>query len=164
MVLLAMALGCDGCPRPEDDLEPNDTLDEATRLEHAVPVEGRVVQDNADVFAFESDTQYIDQWTLVPRMHGMDENCVTFTMHAPDRTLLFEESFFECPGRTVGDADSQNGVTLRVRADGAYDLYVDVAVVGQRGDYYLTLIELAQSDNAFAFSWDYELTATHGQI
>ena len=42
--------GCPGFPRPEDDLEPNDTIGTATELMLGVPITARVVQGNPDVF------------------------------------------------------------------------------------------------------------------
>ena len=152
--LIVGLCSCSRCPRPEDDLEPNDTFEEATPLTEGEPVEGRVVEDNLDVFSFAVDAAGTLRYTLESRAE--DEHCATFVVTGPADVTLFDEDYFECPPFQRVETHA-SGATLTSDLAGDYVLLVPAATTGT---YYLTLEELAQSDNQFAFSWDYRLVVT----
>lgn len=152
IVLFPLVLG--GCPRPEDSLEPNDSPSTATRLMLGVPTQGRVIQGNRDVFVVAAGPNV----TLVFEMTSLgeeEEDCVAFSLIAPDGTTLYEDHRLYC----------RAGVELPTQVDGAgltqeegigYELSAPAAAAG---DYVLTLTELGEVDNLFDYSWQYRITA-----
>lgn len=153
--LLALPLcGCPRFPRPEDNLEPNNTRETATELEAGVPVEARAVQGNTDVFRFAAGPGELLIFTL--ESLGEDD-CAAFTVTGPDDTELFADQHFFCGDRGTEPPFAVDGAELNTGTQGRYVLSVP-AEVG--GDYFLAINELGEVDNFFDFSWLYSLTVT----
>jgi hypothetical protein len=149
--LVPLCMG--GCPRPEDDLEPNDTFATATRLVPGEPAEARVVQYNPDVFVVAAGP---DQ-TLTFTLENLgEEDCAAFVATSPAGETLYADTNGFC-GRLGFYPMTGPGGTLDLQpADAGYILTVEAL---EAGDYYLTLTELGRADNIFDYSWLYRVTA-----
>jgi len=152
--LAALALpAVAACPgaRPDDDLEPNDSFEQATRLTLGSPVEARANQDDPDVFVVTAGGGllgfYLDDRGL--------ENCPVFQVHDAARVELVGQD----PTHNCGPDGTRlaGGATFAAGADGGYLISVPVAATA---DVYLTILEDSEADNLAPFSWDYRLTAT----
>ena len=153
--LTALIMGltaCHGCPRSEDALEPNDTRETATRLQVGIPVEGRAVEHNPDVFVV---TVPAGSTSLMFDLDSRsdDEPCATFRVIHPSGRALWEEDEGSCPH---GRPQRVGEVTLTIPREGSYRITVPIDAPG---DYSLRIDEQGQADNLFSFSWDYRLTA-----
>ncbi len=153
--LLALFLsGCPGFLRPEDSLEPNDTMEAATELEIGLPVNARAVQGNPDVFRLAANPGELLIFTLESRG---EEDCAAFTVTGPGDTELFADQHSFCGDRSFDPPIAVDGAALNTGLDGAYVLSVPA---NETGDYFLTINELGEVDNFFDFSWLYRLTVT----
>ena len=153
ILLLPLLLG--GCPRPEDDLEPNDTPGTATVLTVGQAVVGRVVQGNPDVFAVTAGPEEI----VVFAMESLGEeeaDCAAFTVTGPDETVLYQDRNTYC-GRYGTEPIVVEGAALEEVPGFGFELRVPAA---SQGRYVLTVVEKGQVDNIFTFSWQYSITAT----
>ncbi len=159
MGLLALPMcGCPRFPRPEDNLEPNNTTETATELEAGGPVDARVVQGNLDVFKVTAGPGEVLIFTL--ESQG-EEDCAAFTVTGPDENELYADQHFFCGGRDFDAPVAVEGASLDMSAEGIYVLSVPANVAG---DYFLSIKELGQVDNIFDFSWLYRLTATTTEL
>ena len=147
-VLASMA----GCPRPEDILEPNNTPDTATRLMPGVPVEGRVIQGNPDIFVITGSGNQ----TLVFSLESLgEENCNSLRVVGPGDQTLYEDTNQFC-GRVGAVSVVQQGGMLELLGE---DVRLTIRADAP-GDYFLYLYERGEADNILDFSWRYRLTAT----
>ncbi len=144
---------CAGCPAPADDpLEPNDSAETATPLTAGVPVEGRAVQGNIDVFSVTS-TAGREVIFILETIDG--EDCGHFTVLDEGGAVLYADGRQGC-GRVSPAAVQVEGAGLAVSAEGTYRL----TVPAQSGrTYYLLIRELPYADNLVPNAWDYRLTA-----
>ncbi len=153
VVLLPCSMG--GCPRPEDSLEPNDTPETATPLTLGQAVDGRVVQDNDDVFSVVSGPDQILLFTM--QSLGEEEaECAAFTVTSPTGTVLYQDENTFC-GRQGSQPTQVSGATLEDVQGFGFMLRVPAQ---EQGAYYLTVRELGHVDNVFTYSWRYRLVAT----
>jgi hypothetical protein len=153
LTLFLMA-GCVGGARPDDALEPNDDLPQATVLTLGQPVEGRANQGDPDMFSIELPAG----GTLVFHLeHRGLENCPSFAVTGPDGQLLHDDGRFPCANRPPPQVRAP-GVELEFIGGHAKDYALRVPV-GQAGRYVLSIHEQGATDNHAPFSWDYRLTA-----
>jgi len=149
--LLLLALAACRAPRPDDAFEPNDDLEHATLLALDAPVAARANQGNPDVFAVD----VLAGATLVFRAESLGlEECAGFTATGPDGTVLF---------RVAAGCDASREPLVRaagVEVEHTDELFVLALPAVTGGLHYLTILEGAESDNLFDFSWDYRLTAS----
>lgn len=149
---IAGLLMAGGCPRPEDSLEPNDTLATATALTLGETVEGRVVQGNADVFTVASTGETMLHFEL--RSRGDEEEaCAAFRVTGPDTAILYDDNARSC-SRGLDTPLMVPDASLQYTPGVGYDLRVPAT---QAGTYTLTITELGHADNIFTYSWAYEL-------
>ena len=156
LVTIAATFLLGGCPRLDDGLEPNDTIASATVLTAGVPLTARVLQSTNDVFSIEASAGD----TVLFRMEslGSAEVCPLFTVTGPDGTILYREPVTLCRGFGTIDPEIQvNGSSLTIVPGIAFELRVPADM---SGPYFIAIYEGAQADNIFAFSWDYQITAT----
>ena len=146
-------LACAACraPRLDDAYEPNDDLAHATPLVLDVPLIARANQGNPDVFVVDVPAAA----TLVFRAESLGlEECAGFSATGPDGTVLF---------RVAAGCDASHEPLVRaagVESEHSDELFVLSLPVASGGLHYLTILEGAESDNLFDFSWDYRLTAS----
>jgi len=153
--LLALPLcGCPRFPRPDDELEPNDTRQTATGLELGVPVTARAVQGDPDVFRIVSGGGELLIFTL--ESLG-EEDCAALTVTGPGDVELFADRHSFCGDRDYEPPFAVNGAELNTGMAGIYVLSIPADAAG---DYYLTINELGEVDNFFDFSWLFRLTVT----
>lgn len=155
LLAIALTLSLGGCPRPDDALEPNNTIASATPLTAGVPVTARVLQSTNDVFSIEASAGQV----VLFRMESLGpEVCPLFTATGPDGTVLYQEPATLCRGFGTVEPETQvAGSSLTIVPNLAFELRVPVDTSGL---YFITITEGSQADNIFRFSWDYRLTAT----
>ncbi len=155
LLTIAAAFSLGGCPRPEDEFEPNDTIASATVLTAGVPVTARVLQSTNDVFSIEASAGE----TVLFRMESLGtEVCPLFTATGPDGTILYKEPETSCRDfRTIEPEIQVDGSSLAIVRDVAFELRVPADT---SGPYFITIFEGGHVDNVFTYSWDYRLTAT----
>jgi len=143
---------CTGCrdPLPDDNLEPNDTLEQATELTRQTPVEARSHQDNPDVFKIEVG----DDEVLTFDLESLDgENCPGFTITHSNDQVLYADAGARC--RRVGPPKTHDSsVEFEILRDYGYQFRIPMTIPGY---YYLTIIEGSNADNMFRYHWDYRL-------
>ncbi len=155
LLTIAATFSLGGCPRPDDALEPNNTIASATPLSAGVPVTARVLQSTNDVFSIEASAGQI----VLFRMESVGpEVCPLFTATGPDGTVLYKEPETNCRGFGTIEPEIQvAGSSLTIVQDVAFELRVSADTSGL---YFITITEGGYADNIFTFSWDYRLTAT----
>jgi len=152
--ILLTILSCTGCveQRPDDALEPNDTLEDATEITIGIPIEARANQGNSDVFKIEVDADEILSIDLVSLGK---ENCPGFTLIDPSAQVLFKDASARC--RRIGQPEIHDAaVEFQINGED-YFFQTETTVSGY---YYFTITEGRDADNILSYSWDYRLTVT----
>ena len=139
-------------PAPNDALEPNNSLAEATILEFDTPLKARSVQGDPDVFlvSLEASSTVIFK---VATVADDNKGRLSFTVTDADG-FLFEGRPENC---RVARSSENAGVTLSPEAV-ANACYLRLSV-SKAGTYYLTLIDRGEADNIFPTHWDYQVEA-----
>ncbi len=138
--------------RPDDSLEPNDTLAQATELIMGVPIEARANQSNPDVFKIE----VTENRTLTFELESLGlEVCPKFILTGPKGVLYADALPTSCSRIGLPDIHEED-VDFEIIERFGYLLRTKAKVAGT---YYLTIIEGSHADNIFPYSWDYRLTA-----
>lgn len=150
-LLLALTLAAAACrnTRPDDAFEPNDTLAEATPLTVGEAVVARANQGDPDVFV----VQVPADRRLHVRVESLGlEECAGFRLQGPGGELLYHLPEGCDFGRTP---KVQAGGVTGTHTKELLELELTPTVAGA---YAFTVLEGAQADNLFDFSWDYRLT------
>ena len=155
LLVITVGLCLGGCPRPDDLLEPNDTLATATPLEPGIPITASVAQSTNDVFTVEA----MAEQTVLFRIESLDfEVCPMFSATGTDGTILYEEPLTRCRRFDPIDPTIQvEGSSLTIIRDEAFELRIPAAI---DGNYFITIFEGGEADNIFDYNWAYRLTAT----
>lgn len=136
----------------DDDLEPNDTLEQATELTEQTPVEARSHQGNPDVFKIEVGDNEVLTFDL-KSLGG--ENCPAFTITHSNDQVLYADARASC-SRVGPPKTHDSSVVFEIFRDDGYQFRIQETISGY---YYLTIIEGSAADNIFSFNWDYRLVA-----
>lgn len=153
---LILLVSVAGCPKPrEDSLEPNDSPEQATSLPLDTPLTARAIQFNPDVFVTPLQGGQGQLLNYLFESLGGDEECMGFTVTAPDGTNLYEDTNFTC-AKGPQDTIRVPGANLVFTRDIGYSLVVPATATG---NYFLTIEQKPQADNVFPFFTDYRINA-----